>query len=106
MEHLLDPQWEGNGTEEPASPILHIAGNRLILDVYLDGCKRFLQVTEGEKSALVEVEFLALSSHDEMITSAVTALPMFSRLKSLSLKGTGIQIDNLFACCFLFSPDM
>ncbi|XP_073460922.1 p53-induced death domain-containing protein 1 isoform X2 [Aquarana catesbeiana] len=95
MENLLDPQWEGNGTEEPASPILHIAGNRLILDVYLDGCKRFLQVTEGQKSALVEVEFLALSTNDEMITSAVTALPMFSRLRSLTLKGGYLLDENL-----------
>ncbi|KAM4017108.1 p53-induced death domain-containing protein 1 isoform 2-T3 [Anomaloglossus baeobatrachus] len=46
MEHLLDPQREGTSTEEPASPMPHIAGNRLILDVYLDGCERFLQVTE------------------------------------------------------------
>ncbi|KAM5138505.1 p53-induced death domain-containing protein 1 isoform 1-T2 [Mantella aurantiaca] len=93
METLLDPQWEGNGTEEPASPIPHIAGNRLILDVYLDGCERFLQVTQGEKSALEEVEFLALGCHDEMITSAVTALPMFCRLRSLTLKG-GYLLDE------------
>ncbi|XP_018421163.1 PREDICTED: p53-induced death domain-containing protein 1 [Nanorana parkeri] len=95
MEHLLDPKREGNGTEEPASPIAHIAGNRLILDVYLDGCERFLQVTEGQKSALEEVEFLALNSHDEMITSAVTALPMFRRLKSLRLKGVYLLDENV-----------
>ncbi|XP_068116371.1 p53-induced death domain-containing protein 1 [Hyperolius riggenbachi] len=97
MELLLDSQWDGSGTEEPTSPIPHIAGNRLILDVYPDGCKRFLQVTEGEQSEAEEVEFLALSSHDEMITSVVTALPMFSRLRSLTLRG-GRLLNEDFNC--------
>ncbi|XP_063800845.1 p53-induced death domain-containing protein 1 [Pseudophryne corroboree] len=87
MEHLLDSQREGTGTEEPASSTPCIAGNRLILDVYLDGCKRFLQVTEEQRCDLAEVEFLRLSSNDAMITSVVTYLTMFSRLKSLVLKG-------------------
>ncbi|XP_072277800.1 p53-induced death domain-containing protein 1 [Pyxicephalus adspersus] len=96
MEHLLDPQREGNGTEEPASPTPYIAGNRL-LSSFLDGCEKLLQVTDGQKSALHEVEFLALNSHDEMITSAVTVLPMFKRLKSLTLKG-GYLLDENFWC--------
>ncbi|KAM9301756.1 p53-induced death domain-containing protein 1 [Gastrophryne carolinensis] len=95
MEHLLDPQWEGTSAEEPASPIAHIAGNRLILDVYLDGCKRFLQVTEGAESQLQEVECLALSSHDEMITSVVMAVPMFNRLRSLTLKGGSLLDEDV-----------
>ncbi|KAG8563932.1 hypothetical protein GDO81_016259 [Engystomops pustulosus] len=93
MEHLLDPQWEGTSTEEPASPTPHIAGNRLILDVYLDGCKRFLQVTQNEASDLMEVEFLRLSSNDAMITSAVADLPRFSHLRSLILKGGHLWDD-------------
>ncbi|XP_073514778.1 p53-induced death domain-containing protein 1 isoform X2 [Phyllobates terribilis] len=93
MEHLLDPQGEGTSTEEPASPTPHIAGNRLILDVYLDGCERFLQVTENLTSHLVEVEFLRLSSNDAMITSVVADLPRFSRLRSLILKGGHFRDD-------------
>lgn len=87
MEHLLDPPWEGTSTEGPASPPPHIAGNRLILDVYLDGCERFLQVTGNHTGDLAEVEFLRLSSNDAMITSVIGGLPRFSRLRSLVLKG-------------------
>ncbi|XP_069596161.1 p53-induced death domain-containing protein 1 [Ranitomeya imitator] len=93
MAHLLDPQWEGASTEGPASPMPHIAGNRLILDVYLDGCERFLQVTENPTSDLAEVEFLRLSSNDAMITSAVADLPRFSHLRSLVLKGGHFRDD-------------
>ncbi|KAG9475613.1 hypothetical protein GDO78_003813 [Eleutherodactylus coqui] len=93
MEHLLDPQWEGTSAEEPASPTPYIAGNRLILDVYLDGCERFLQVTEKETSHLVEVEFLRLSSNDAMITSAVADLPRFRNIRSLVLKGGHLRDD-------------
>ncbi|XP_040266380.1 p53-induced death domain-containing protein 1 isoform X2 [Bufo bufo] len=93
MEHLLDPQWEGTSPEEPASPTPHIAGNRLILDVYLDGCERFLQVTDSRTGDLVEVEFLRLSSNDAMITSVVADLPRFSHLRSLVLKGGHLRDD-------------
>ncbi|XP_075693711.1 p53-induced death domain-containing protein 1 isoform X2 [Rhinoderma darwinii] len=93
MEHLLDPQGEGTSTEERASPTPHIAGNRLILDVYPDGCKRFLQVTEKQTSDLAEVTILRLSSNDAMITSVVTDLPVFSHLTSLVLKGGHLRDD-------------
>ncbi|XP_075043935.1 p53-induced death domain-containing protein 1 isoform X2 [Mixophyes fleayi] len=97
MEHLLDSQREGTSAEEPASSTPCIAGNRLILDVYLDGCKRFLQVTAEQRSDLAEVEFLRLSSNDAMITSAVTYLPMFTGLKSLVLKGGHLR-DEIGRC--------
>ncbi|XP_069821717.1 p53-induced death domain-containing protein 1 isoform X2 [Dendropsophus ebraccatus] len=93
MEHLLGPLWEGTDTEEPASPTAHIAGNRLILDVYLDGCERFLQVTENQTGDLAQVEFLRLCSNDAMITSVVADLPRFSHLRSLVLKGGRVRDD-------------
>ncbi|KAM3919668.1 p53-induced death domain-containing protein 1 [Leptodactylus fuscus] len=94
MEHLLDPRWEGTCTEGPTSPTPHIAGNRLILDVYPDGCERFLQVTENHTSDLVEVEFLRLSSNDAIIPSVVAHLPKFSHLRSLVLRGGHLRDDH------------
>ncbi|KAM4723107.1 p53-induced death domain-containing protein 1 [Rhinophrynus dorsalis] len=93
MEYLLDPQGEGACTEEPASSTRHLAGNSLNLDVYQDGCKRFLQLTEESRCRLQQVEFLRLSSNQALVTVAVAALPIFRGLKSLVLKG-GHKLDE------------
>ncbi|XP_056382907.1 p53-induced death domain-containing protein 1 isoform X2 [Hyla sarda] len=109
MEHLLGPQWEGIGTEEPSSPTAQIAGNRLILDVYLDGCERFLQVTENQTNDLAEVEFLRLCSNDTMIMSVVADLPRFIGLRSLVLKGGHLRDDYGRCQCGLLTslpPDI
>ncbi|XP_053304591.1 p53-induced death domain-containing protein 1 [Spea bombifrons] len=92
----MDPQWTGIGTEETDSFMPHIT-NRLSLDCYLDGCKRFLQLTKERSSELVEVEFLSLSSNEALISQAVTELPIFSKLRCLVLKGGHLR-DEMGRC--------
>ncbi|MEE6498580.1 hypothetical protein FKM82_003165 [Ascaphus truei] len=93
MEHRWDPPWEGSNTEDPASPIPQLADNRLNLDVFPDGCRWFLQLTEEKGLHLLQVEFLRLNSNDRLITPALAALPSYSRLRSLVLKG-GYMLDE------------
>ncbi|NXH11011.1 PIDD1 protein, partial [Bucco capensis] len=64
-----------------------LADNRLNLDVYPDGCHQFLQLFEGRRGEVVQVEFLRLSSNDHLLGTTLGILPQLKHLKSLVLKG-------------------
>ncbi|KAL2303481.1 hypothetical protein Nmel_008751 [Mimus melanotis] len=64
-----------------------LADNRLNLDVYPDGCRRFLQLFKEQQGEVVQVEFLRLSSNDCLLDPALGSLPHLKHLKSLVLKG-------------------
>ncbi|NXD12986.1 PIDD1 protein, partial [Nothocercus nigrocapillus] len=83
---LRDERGEGApGAPTLASPCL--ADNRLNLDVYPDGCGRFLQLLERHPGDLAQVEFVRLSSNDRLLGTALGILPRLQSLKSLVLKG-------------------
>ncbi|NXO00850.1 PIDD1 protein, partial [Rhinopomastus cyanomelas] len=90
---LRDKCGEGSS----GAPVL-LAGNRLNLDVYPDGCLRFLQLFEGQRQdKVVQVEFLRLSGNDPHLDATLGILPHLRHLKSLVLKG-GHARDE-FGCC-------
>nr|XP_033784047.1 p53-induced death domain-containing protein 1 isoform X1 [Geotrypetes seraphini] len=75
----------------------HLADNRLNLDVYPDGCSKFLALFEGSREKLLHVEFLRLNCSEEHISAAVQVLPFLTSLRSLVLRG-GITRDEAGAC--------
>ncbi|XP_027640823.1 p53-induced death domain-containing protein 1 isoform X1 [Falco biarmicus] len=81
----------------PALAGLCLADNRLNLDVYPDGCHRFLQLFEGRQGEVVQVEFLRLSSNDRLLDTTLDILPHLKHLKSLVLKG-GHARDEFGSC--------
>ncbi|NWV17526.1 PIDD1 protein, partial [Origma solitaria] len=89
MAELLRPRDEcGEGTlGAPAPAASCLADNRLNLDVYSDGCRRFLQLFEEQRGEVVQVEFLRLSSNDCLLDTTLGNLPHLTNLKSLVLKG-------------------
>ncbi|XP_075358486.1 p53-induced death domain-containing protein 1 isoform X2 [Mycteria americana] len=74
-----------------------LADNRLNLDVYPDGCHRFLQLFERRRGEVVQVEFLRLSSNDHFLGTTLGILPNLKHLKSLVLKG-GHARDEFGSC--------
>ncbi|XP_009704433.1 PREDICTED: p53-induced death domain-containing protein 1 [Cariama cristata] len=74
-----------------------LADNRLNLDVYPDGCHRFLQLFKGRRGEVVQVEFLRLSSNDRLLGTTLGILPHLKHLKSLVLKG-GHARDEFGSC--------
>ncbi|XP_053837438.1 p53-induced death domain-containing protein 1 [Vidua macroura] len=70
-----------------------LADNRLNLDVYPDGCHRFLQLFKEQQGEVVQVEFLRLSSNDCLLDTTLGSLPHLKHLKSLVLKG-GLARDE------------
>nr|XP_028590860.1 p53-induced death domain-containing protein 1 isoform X2 [Podarcis muralis] len=85
-QELGDPLGEGAlEAEAPASSCL--AGNRLNLDVYPEGCRLFLKLYEKRREEVEQVEFLRLSCNEELITSTLSTIPVLKGLKSLVLKG-------------------
>lgn len=78
-----------------------LADNRLNLDVYPDGCHRFLRLFEGRQGEVLQVEFLRLSSNDRLLGTALSILPQLKLLKSLVLKG---QFLGLSPSSFLRLP--
>ncbi|XP_075281498.1 p53-induced death domain-containing protein 1 isoform X1 [Opisthocomus hoazin] len=74
-----------------------LADNRLNLDVYPDGCCRFLQLFEGRQGEVVQVEFLRLSSNDRLLGTTLGILPHLKHVKSLVLKG-GHARDEFGSC--------
>ncbi|NWH59579.1 PIDD1 protein, partial [Geococcyx californianus] len=74
-----------------------LADNRLNLDVYPDGCQRFLQLFEGRRAEVFRVEFLRLSSNDHLLGTTLGILPHLKHLKSLVLKG-GHARDEFGSC--------
>ncbi|XP_029438279.1 p53-induced death domain-containing protein 1 isoform X2 [Rhinatrema bivittatum] len=75
----------------------HLADNRLNLDVYPDGCSRFLALYESGREKLLQVEFLRLNCSDELIGAVVQLLPFLTSLRSLLLKG-GIIRNEAGVC--------
>ncbi|NXW18164.1 PIDD1 protein, partial [Circaetus pectoralis] len=74
-----------------------LADNRLNLDVYPDGCHRFLQLFEERRGEVIQVEFLRLSSNDHLLGTTLGILPHLKHLKSLVLKG-GHARDEFGSC--------
>lgn len=89
MAELLGLRDEcGEGTlGAPALAGSCLADNRLNLDVYPDGCRRFLQLFKEQQGEVVQVEFLRLSSNDCLLETTLDSLPHLKHLKSLVLKG-------------------
>uniref|UniRef100_A0A8B9PH92 P53-induced death domain protein 1 n=1 Tax=Apteryx owenii TaxID=8824 RepID=A0A8B9PH92_APTOW len=88
----------GEGTSEaPALAGPCLADNRLNLDVYPDGCCRFLQLFERRWGDLAQVEFVRLSSNDRFLGATLGILPRLESLKSLVLKG-GHAWDEFGSC--------
>uniref|UniRef100_A0A8C5TLX7 Uncharacterized protein n=1 Tax=Malurus cyaneus samueli TaxID=2593467 RepID=A0A8C5TLX7_9PASS len=89
MAELLGLRDEsGEGTSgAPALSDSCLADNRLNLDVYPDGCCRFLQLFKEQRGEVVQVEFLRLSSNDCLLDTTLGSLPHLKQLKSLVLKG-------------------
>ncbi|XP_025751847.2 p53-induced death domain-containing protein 1 isoform X3 [Manacus vitellinus] len=93
---LWDKCVEGaSGAPALAGPCL--AGNRLNLDVYPDGCCHFLRLLKEQREEVVQVEFLRLSSNDCLIGTTLDSLPHLQHLKSLVLKG-GHARDQFGSC--------
>ncbi|NWW74286.1 PIDD1 protein, partial [Climacteris rufus] len=89
MAELLGLRDEcGEGTSgAPALAGSCLADNRLNLDVYPDGCCRFLRLFKEQREEVVQVEFLRLSSNDRLLGTTLGSLPHLKHLKSLVLKG-------------------
>uniref|UniRef100_A0A8D0FX27 P53-induced death domain protein 1 n=1 Tax=Strix occidentalis caurina TaxID=311401 RepID=A0A8D0FX27_STROC len=81
----------------PALAASCLADNRLNLDVYPDGCRRFLRLFEGRQGEVVRVEFLRLSTNDRLLGTTLGILPHLKHLKSLVLKG-GHARDEFGSC--------
>lgn len=81
-----------------------LADNRLNLDVYPDGCCRFLHLFERQRGEVVQVEFLRLSSNDRLLGTTLGILPHLKHLKSLVLKGKflGPSPSNFSRLSFFF----
>lgn len=101
----------GDECGEGASGAIALAGscladNRLNLDVYPDGCCRFLQLFKGRRGEVVQVEFLRLSSNDCVLGTTLGILPHLKHLKSLVLKGKflALSASNFSRLGYFFYP--
>ncbi|KAM7165109.1 p53-induced death domain-containing protein 1 isoform 1-T2 [Macrochelys suwanniensis] len=74
-----------------------LAGNRLNLDVYPDGCRQFLELFEKRREEVAQVEFLRLNCNEALIDSTLGSVPLLKCLRSLVLKG-GHAKDEFGAC--------
>ncbi|XP_068540604.1 p53-induced death domain-containing protein 1 [Anas acuta] len=93
---LGDERGEG-ASGAPTLADCCLADNRLNLDVYPAGCRRLLQLFEGRRAEVVQVEFLRLSTNDSLLGAALGVLPCLKHLKSLVLKG-GHARDEFGSC--------
>ncbi|XP_071617678.1 p53-induced death domain-containing protein 1 isoform X1 [Heliangelus exortis] len=98
LAELLEP---GEGREElsgaPGLPGSCLAGNRLSLDVYPDGCCRLLRLFAGRPGEVMRVEFLRLSTNDPFLGTTLSILPHLGNIRSLVLKG-GHARDEFGSC--------
>lgn len=95
----------GEGTSgAPALTGSCLADNRLNLDVYPDGCRRFLQLFKEQQGEVVQVEFLRLSSNDCLLDTTLGSLPHLKHLKSLVLKGKFLGPSNFSRLRFFVNP--
>ncbi|NXT47684.1 PIDD1 protein, partial [Pluvianellus socialis] len=93
----LGNECREGASSAPALPGSCLADNRLNLDVYPDGCRRFLQLFKEQQGEVVQVEFLRLSSNDHLFGTTLGILPHLKHLKSLVLKG-GHARDEFGLC--------
>lgn len=97
----------GEGTSgAPALAGSCLADNRLNLDVYPDGCHRFLQLFRERQEEVVQVEFLRLSSNDCLLDTTLDSLPHLKHLKSLVLKGKFLGPSNFSRLRFFVNPSL
>ncbi|KAJ7344329.1 hypothetical protein JRQ81_000279 [Phrynocephalus forsythii] len=95
-QELGDSLGEGTlGAEAPASNCL--AGNRLNLDVYPEGCRQFLQLFATRREEVEQVGFLRLNCNEEIIASTLGTVCALKHLKSLVLNGGHLR-DEAGAC--------
>ncbi|XP_054827919.1 p53-induced death domain-containing protein 1 [Eublepharis macularius] len=95
-QELGDPLGEdASGAAAVAGPCL--AGNRLNLDVYPNGCHQFFKLLEMRREEVVQVEFLRLNCNEDFIISTLNNIPVLKALKSLVLKG-GHARDEFGVC--------
>uniref|UniRef100_A0ACB8G465 Uncharacterized protein n=1 Tax=Sphaerodactylus townsendi TaxID=933632 RepID=A0ACB8G465_9SAUR len=95
-QELGGSQGEGAlGAVAAAGPCL--AGNRLNIDVFPDGCHYFFKLLETRREEVLQVEFLRLNCNEDLIISMLTHIPLLKALKSLTLKG-GHARDESGAC--------
>ncbi|XP_061466025.1 p53-induced death domain-containing protein 1 isoform X4 [Rhineura floridana] len=95
-QELGDPLGEG-ALQAEATARSCLAGNRLNLDVYAEGCRQFLELYDTRREEVEQVEFLRLSCNEDLITSTLSTVPALKGLKSLVLKG-GHSRDEIGAC--------
>ncbi|XP_062432604.1 p53-induced death domain-containing protein 1 isoform X1 [Rhea pennata] len=93
----LRDECEEGASGAPTLVSACLADNRLNLDVYPDGCCRFLQLFERHRGHLAQVEFIRLSSNDHLLGATLGILPRLESLKSLVLKG-GHARDEFGSC--------
>ncbi|XP_068022730.1 p53-induced death domain-containing protein 1 isoform X2 [Melanerpes formicivorus] len=93
---LGDERGEGAGGA-PGLADWCLADHRLNLDVYPEGCRRFLRLFEGHRPEVLRVEFLRLSSNDPLLGTTLGILPQLHCLRSLVLKG-GHTRDEFGSC--------
>ncbi|XP_069480125.1 p53-induced death domain-containing protein 1 [Ambystoma mexicanum] len=85
MAELWDTQGAGCSVAAAACP--QLAGNRLNLDVYPDGCRQFLQLLALRPEEVRQVQFLRLSCNEKLIDCALASAVQLTGLTSLVLKG-------------------
>ncbi|XP_043562095.1 p53-induced death domain-containing protein 1 isoform X1 [Chiloscyllium plagiosum] len=76
---------------------VHLADNRLNLDVFPNSTGRFSVLYKTRKAEVQQVEFLRLNCNEEQIDSSLAIVPELKRLKSLVLKGGHFK-DEYGAC--------
>ncbi|GCC29144.1 hypothetical protein chiPu_0007581 [Chiloscyllium punctatum] len=76
---------------------VHLADNRLNLDVFPNSTGRFSVLYKTRKAEVQQVEFLRLNCNEEQIDSSLAIVPELRRLKSLVLKGGHLK-DEYGAC--------
>lgn len=81
---LVAPELDGS----------RLAGNRLNLDVYPDGCHQFLDLFDKQRKEVTQVEFLRLNCNEDLIISTLAILPALRTLKSLVLKGKPAHLQD------------
>ncbi|XP_072128367.1 p53-induced death domain-containing protein 1 [Mobula birostris] len=92
MAKLLLGEADKDSTAE-----VYLADNRLNLDVFPNGTRKFLVLCNTHRKELQQVEFLRLNCNEEEIGPSLTFVPELRRLKSLVLKGGHLR-DEYGAC--------
>ncbi|XP_059831507.1 p53-induced death domain-containing protein 1 isoform X2 [Hypanus sabinus] len=92
MAKLLLGEADKDSTAE-----VYLAHNRLNLDVFPNGTRKFLVLCNTHRKELQQVEFLRLNCNEEEIGPSLAFIPELRRLKSLVLKGGHLR-DEYGVC--------